>query len=351
MSKLIEALNRLQTLKNESPLVLADSSELVMSTTTPPSSSSESSVTGAPKERHARKVENNEGPSFNMAANDWLADLQQEYLKNFIREGGGAIKVAVCPDHKSLQDCQEALDGMAKTEAYVFAKVDARFTKIHMVERLFQKIAKQIDWDDLAYCFVVRMLEEHGYQIPLNRHEFSLRQVAALNERKEPMLRRDVQTWLEKSIEGDSGLCREFRMAMIRLCMAQFDAGDSDRVLATGVKEWLCGDLRLVSGVKKALIYQKVSRHNARHMLTSLTRWLRLTGKGGLVLSLDISRYFGKPSESAADGSLTFTPSATMDLFELLRQFLDTADEIEGLLMVSGPSSVSDGFTAWRREI
>ena len=165
-------------------------------------------------------------------------------------------------------------------------------------------------------------------------NEFSLRQVAALNERKEPMLRRDVQTWLEKSIEDDSGLCREFRMAMISLCLAQFDAGDSDRVLATAVKEWLCGDLRLVSGVKKAMIYQKVARHNARHMLTSLTRWLRLTGKGGLILSLDISRYFGKRHESPTDGSLSFTPSATMDLFELLRQFLDTADEIEGLLMV-----------------
>jgi hypothetical protein len=82
------------------------------------------------------------------------------------------------------------------------------------------------------------------------------------------------------------------------------------------------------------MIYQKVARHNARHMLTSLTRWLRLTGKGGLILSLDISRYFGKRGESPTDGSLSFTPAATMDLFELLRQFLDTADEIEGLLMV-----------------
>ena len=283
---------------------------------------------------YARKSEEKERPLFNMATDDWVGVLQQEYLMNFIREGGGAVKVAVFPDHDSLQGCQETLDGMANKEAYVFVKVDARFTKVHMVERLFHKIAKQVDWDDLAYRFVLRLLEENGYQIPASRKEFSLRQVAALNERKEPMLRRDVQTWLEKSIEGDSGLCREFRMAMIRLCLAQFDSGDSDRVLATAVKEWLCGDLRLVSGVKKALIYQKVARHNARHMLTSLTRWLRLTGKGGLILSIDISRYFGKPHESPTDGSLTFTPSATMDLFELLRQFLDTVDEIEGLLMV-----------------
>ena len=334
MSKLIDALNRLQSFKDEGPLVIVNPSNPAALTVSPSSPNSGTCSTVATKKTSARKSVKEERPLFNMAAKDWLGVLHQDYLKNFVREGGGAIKVAVFPDQGSLQGCQQALNGMANTEDYIFAKVDARFTKMHMVERLFHKIAKQVDWDDLAYQFVRRLLEEHGYQIPTNRNEFSLRQVAALNERKEPMLRRDVQTWLEKSVEDDSGLCREFRMAMIRLCLAQFDAGDSDRVLATSVKEWLCGDLRLMSGVKKAMIYQKVARHNARHMLTSLTRWLRLTGKGGLILSLDISRYFGKRQESPTDGSLTFTPSATMDLFELLRQFLDTADEVEGLLMV-----------------
>ena len=334
MSKLIDALNRLQSLKVEDPLIIANPSKPVANIVSPLSSSPATSSTGISKKTSERKSDEKKRLVFNMAAKDWLGVVQQDYLKNFIREGGGAIKFGVFPDHTSLQGCQQDLDGLANKEGYVFVKVDARFTKVHLVERLFHKIAKQIDWDDLAYRFVLRLLEEHGYQIPTSRNEFSLRQVAALNERKEPMLRRDIQTWLEKSIEGDSELCREFRMAMNRLCLAQFDAGDSDRVLAASVKEWLCGDLRLISGVKKALIYQKVARHNARHMLTSLARWLRLTGKGGLILSLDISRYFAKRQESPTDGSLTFTPSATMDLFELLRQFLDTADEIEGLLMM-----------------
>ena len=336
MSKLIDALNRVQSLKDEDPMVISNSLDSATNTVSPPTPSPVPSSRVISKKSATQKADEDEveKPLFNMAANDWLGVLQQEYLKNFVREGGGAIKVAVFHDQDSLHGCQQDLDGLANSEGYVFVKVDARFTKVHMVEKLFHKIAKQVDWDDLAYRFVLRLLEEHGYQIPTSRNEFSLRQVAALNERKEPMLRRDVQTWLEKSIEDDSGLCREFRMAMIRLCLAQLDAGDSDRVMATAVKEWLCGDLRLVSGVKKAMIYQKVARHNARHMLTSLTRWLRLTGKGGLILSLDISRYFGKRHESPTDGSLSFTPSSTMDLFELLRQFLDTADEIEGLLMV-----------------
>ncbi len=312
MSKLIDALNRLQSL--ETNAVLSRQATPMVSST-------------------PAKAEG-KGPLFNLVEEHWLTVLREEYLKTFSREGGGAVKIAVFSAEQSLRDCEGRLDAMAHEESYVYAKVDSRFTKAHMIEKLFHKVAKQLDWDDLAYRFVLRLLEENGYQIPTSRSEFSLRHVAALNERKEPMLRRDLQTWLEKAIEGDSGLCREFRMGMIRLCLAQLDAGDSDRILAHSVKEWLCGDLRLVSGVKKALIYQKVARHNARHMLSSLTRWLRLSGSGGLVLSLDISRYFAKKSEIPNDGSFSFTPSATMDLFELLRQFLDMADDMEGLLMV-----------------
>ncbi len=332
MSKLIDALNRLQSL-NDEDTVVASLPNTGTSSSPPAAPTSVANPSRRAKKTSGKPSLGEDKLLFNMAAKDWLSVLQQEYLKNFVREGGGAIKVAVFPDQDSLQNCQKNLSELAHTEAYVFVKIDSRFTKIHMVERLFHKIAKQVDWDELAYRFVLRLLEENGYQIPANRTEFSLRQVATLNERKEPMLRRDVQTWLEKAIEGDSGLCREFRMAMIRLCLAQLDAGDSDRVLADAVKQWLCGDLRLVSGVKKALIYQKVARHNARLMLTSLTRWLHLTGKGGLVLSLDISRYFVTSRDVQPDGSLRFTPSATMDLFELLRQFLDAADETEGLLM------------------
>lgn len=331
MSKLIEALNRLQSVRTEEGV---PSSSLLLTDSRPDGLKGVQQHLPHLKPSPKNNIHSEEEPRFNLPLREWLGILHHEYLGTFVREGGGAVKFAVFPGEDVLKTCQQELERLAKREGYVLAKVDARFTKAHTVERLFQKIAKQIDWDELAYRFLQRLLEEHGHQIPLERQEFSLRQVAIMNERKEPMLRRDIQTWMEKAIEGDSGLCREFRMAMIRLCLAQLDAGDSDRVLATAVKEWLCGDLRLVTGVKKALIYQKISRHNARYMLSSLTRWLRLTGQGGLILSLDISRYFKKKDSLPNDGSLSFSPSATIDLYELLRQFIDSADEMEGLLMV-----------------
>ena len=35
-----------------------------------------------------------------------------------------------------------------------------------MTDRFFHQIAKLIDWDDLSYKFVSRLLTENGYQVP-----------------------------------------------------------------------------------------------------------------------------------------------------------------------------------------
>ena len=335
MSKMIEALNRLQSIRSES--VSVETSEGTVS----PAHAQESSATVAaaqaqPIDKGLHQPSMNQGNrSPQLSSQFWFEIIQKEYLQSFVRHGGATVKFVVLPEgDDTTKSFASHLGTVAQRETFVFAKVDARYTKAHMVDRLFHKVARQLDWDEMAYHFVTHLLVDNGYKVPEHRKEFSLRQVATLNERKEPLLRRDLQTWLEQAIDNDPHLCREFRMAMLRICLAQLDAGDSDLVLAQSVKEWLCGDLRLVSGVKKALIFQKIARHNARHMLSSLTHWLRLTGNGGLVIMLDIARYLVSKRSAVQDATLSYGPSAVLDLYDMLRQFIDTSDEIEGLMMV-----------------
>ena len=273
-----------------------------------------------------------------MYLNDWLAVVRKEYLQGYLRQGGSVVKFAITPSEEEGRNLRKGLQQISEEEGYQFVKADAQYTKLHLVDRLFHKIAKQIDWDELAFQYVCSLLTHNGYQIPQNREEFTLQQVAALNEREETLLRRELRTWLEKALYRNSSMSMEFRMAMIRLCLAQLDSGEPNPFLAQAVKEWLCGELRLISSLKEALIFQKVARHNARHMLASLSAWLKLVGKKGLVLSLDISRYLVAKRPAEPGTTLYYTPSATMDMYETLRQFVDGTDEIEGcLMMVSAP--------------
>ena len=264
---------------------------------------------------------------------DWLKIIRREYLQDFIRRGGAAVKFIVPMEEIGHDQLRDQLRKASEEEGFLFAFVDAASTKIHMVDKLFHEVARQVNWDEMAYSFVTQILKENRYELPSRRDEFNLHQIALLNNREERLLRREAQTWLERKIYRDFEMSQEFRIAMIRLCMAQLDPVEASPFLSNTVKEWLRGELRLISTLKEALIFQKVARHNARHMLFSLARWLKVIGMSGLVLNLDISRYTVSARPKDPGDSFYYSAPATLDAYEVLRQFIDGTDELECCLI------------------
>jgi hypothetical protein len=264
---------------------------------------------------------------------EWFQTIRQEYLQRFVGQGGSSVKFVVTPSEADRVQVQDQLVALAEKENFACVSIDAKETKIHMMDKFFHQVSRRVPWDALASQFVRRLLQENGYQIPEGKEEFSIAGVARMNERAEPLLRRDLNSWLERAIYHDTQMCQEFRMAMIRLCLGQMDSGAESPFMTEPVKAWLCGELRQISSLKEALIFQKIVRTNARYMFASLSRWLRLVGKTGLVVSLDLSRCLESKKPASPEG-LYYGVSATMDAYEMLRQFIDGTDELESLLLV-----------------
>ncbi len=264
---------------------------------------------------------------------EWFETIRQEYLQRFVGQGGSSVKFVVTPTESDRIHVQEQLAVLALQEQYACVTIDAKETKIHMMDKFFHQVARRIPWDALASQFVRRLLQENGYQIPEAQEDFSMAGVARMNERAEPLLRRDLNSWLERAIYRDTHMCQEFRMAMIRLCLGQMDSGSESPFMTEPVKAWLCGELRQISALKEALIFQKIVRTNARYMFASLSRWLRVVGKTGLVVSLDLSRCLESKKPESPEG-FYYGVSATLDAYEMLRQFIDGTDELESLLLV-----------------
>jgi hypothetical protein len=235
-------------------------------------------------------------------------------------------------DHEHLKD---ALRDMSQAEEYAFVFVDAARTKVHMIDRVFHEIARQVDWDQLAFSFLSRSLPQHGYKCPPGREDFCLAKIAELNERDQGLLSGELKSLLEKNLWHDYRMCQEYRLAMIRLCQAVLDPGNV-RPRIDVVKSWLIGELRLISEMKPALIFQKIARHNARHMLASLSHWMHCAGKSGLVIVLDIGRCLEQRPRpiDPGDDSLYYTKATTLDAYEVLRECIDATDEMEYCVIV-----------------
>lgn len=281
--------------------------------------------------------------SLQMRPEDWLRVIRAEYLEDFVLRGGAAVKFVVPTGESERSAIRAGLERAAVEAGYQFAGVDSATTKIHMIDKIFHEVAHQVDWDGLAVRFVAGLLEENGYALPPERDQLDLREIAALNRYQEPELRRDIKKWLAGQIYRDPGMSQEFRVAMLRLCQAQLDPTDVSPAESGAIKEWLCGELRLLSSLKPSLIYQKIARHNGRPMLSSLVRWLRLTGGNGLVLGLDITQCTADRAHTQ-EGCLYYSKPAAMDAYELLRQFVDGADELSNCLVVvvASPEFLTD---------
>jgi BREX system ATP-binding protein BrxC/D len=269
-----------------------------------------------------------------MAIQDWLAVLRQEYLQGFIKNGGAGVKFVVPWEYSEHQALLENLRTVWQEEDYAFAAVDAATTKVHMVDKLFNQVARQIPWDDLAYAFLRSTLLESDYLIPAEREGFSLSQIAYLNGLDVGEMRAVINNRLRERISRDYAMTHEFRQAMLKLCQAQLDPQDVGVGLSQAVKEWLRGELKLISPLKSASIFQKIGRHNARDMLSSLSHWLHVSGKSGLVLALDISRFLEEKRPGEPDKSLYYSTALVVDGYELLRQFIDSTDELQQCLIV-----------------
>lgn len=274
---------------------------------------------------------------------DYLAFLRTEYLADFIRVGGAAVKFVVPMDGASLHDLEMAVEEAARTEGYVFARVDAKDVKIHMIDKLFFDVARQVPWDALARSVVLRALEELRFRLPEDGAELSFETLAAANQYDPQELRRDLSRRLQQEILGDYLLSQEFRTAMLRLCQAQVDPGAAAQHDRTAVLDWLTGSLRLLSSIRTAGIFQRIARHSARHMLLSLARWVAFAGRTGLVLELDITRYAVARRGTAGEG-LYYSKAAAMDAYEVLRQLIDATDELVSCFVLVGcaPEFLSD---------
>jgi hypothetical protein len=78
-------------------------------------------------------------------------------------------------------------------------------------------------------------------------------------------------------------------------------------------------------------------------MLVSTARWIRHTGGSGLVVNLDLRALAATHRRDVPEGEIYYTPAALWDAYEVLRQFIDATDEMEGLLVVvSAPEALLD---------
>jgi hypothetical protein len=266
-----------------------------------------------------------------VATETWLELIDREYLRHFIAGGGSAVKF-VEGDCEQLDEIQGRLAGLAERNGLTSCRIDASAIRVHMIQDVFFAVSRSLDWLALAQVFVEALTVRQGYAWPRPGGGATLRDLAAHNGIDELLFRREFNRWLTEDVMRDRAMSQDFRIAMTQLCLTRLEPDDGESGVVASVLEWLRGELRRIGALRQTSITAKITRHNGRAMLRSLCRWLRLCGSNGICLALDIRQVL-RAGAPPADG-VRYSPAAVIDAFEVLRQLIDDAEAIQGLMVV-----------------
>jgi len=275
-----------------------------------------------------------------LSLQEWIETVDGAYLSTFIKEGGSAIKVAVQADGRELTI--ERLRRLAGGLGYVVAVVDASQTKVHLVDQLFFAVSRQVGWEALAARLREQAIVESAYKVGSTDLP-TFESIAEANDVDPGMVRRELEMWFTAHVLRDPRMSQEFRHAMATLCLEPFKGPVRFEGLYQSVLDWLTGDLRLISALRPAQIFQKVTRTNARDLFISLGHWSRKAKLSGLVIIIDIAAC-ATARRSESGGAIFYNRSMTMALYEVLRQFIDSTDDLDSVFMtvVTAPEFLTD---------
>src|SRR5260370_29580252 len=127
----------------------------------------------------------------------WLDIFERDYVACFVREGGAATKVLVV-EPALATELARRLSEVADRDGLLTAYLDQTVHRVYYMDRLFNEVAKQIDWLRLASDFMRGALRSHGYAMPDG--DLVVDEVGAANSIDAGQVRITVQQLLTSSL-------------------------------------------------------------------------------------------------------------------------------------------------------
>ena len=269
---------------------------------------------------------------------DWIPVFESEYLAEFVPSGGSSVKI-VSSAAGSASLVLDSLGAAGGRRGFLLARLDAGETRIQFIDQVFFAVSRQVDWVGLSQNWLRGQFAANGLVVPADQPLSDLDAIAAGMGISPREVMGEVRRWIFNGLQKDYGLAREFRTAIAMLCQAALNPVNVSPDDVDVLVKWLRGERTSSKALKKLQIFSRIGRHNARYLLTSLSRWAHLNGHAGLVVLIDAGAVWNLPPEGPPEPKVKYSRNACLDFFEVLRQFIDETDELQHfLLAVAVPS-------------
>lgn len=214
----------------------------------------------------------------------------------FVRDGGAKIKLVVGATGAGKTHFLGNLLAAANDEGFLTAHVDAAVRPLGGFDLLYQALAAELDFADLARRFAERVLHELGYPHPVLGPGETLAAWAAARGHEVRPLRVKWDEACYRRLAANPDLDYGYAAGLMRWCEGVLwdnagvpDEGTAPRGGQAGglLEHWLRGGRVGMRDCNRLRLRRCADRFTARLWLRSLLYFIRMAGLPGLVAALD----------------------------------------------------------------
>ena len=229
---------------------------------------------------------------------DQMAFLRRHHLsagEGFVREGGAKVKLVIGATGAGKTHFLAAVLAAARAEGFLTAHVDAGVRPLGGFDLLYQALASDIDFADLARRFAGCVLVDLGYDAPGPAPGQRLASWAAAHGHEVGPLRMRLSEELHRRLAANPDLDYGYATGLLRWCeTVLWGAGGGDGSWGNGaaaegglLEHWLRGGRVAPRECNRLRLRRSADRHTARLWLRSLLHFIRMAGLPGLVAVVD----------------------------------------------------------------
>lgn len=268
----------------------------------------------------------------------WLDRFSKIYLDTFISEGGSKVKVLIGNEGSGKTHLLRAIEQLSLTKGYSSIYLSARSAgpKLNDIPNLYRLIVSCVDMEKVIRGLSVKVAQSLGYGSTLYDGTSKLLPYIIEEGYGTADASREIRIAIANTLKDSDFSPSLFTFAFTLIKDRLINDDNSATNLAI---KWIKGEKLERFERQAAGIFETLQKSNARQWLSSLLKLIIFSGMKGLIVLIDdIDVMYERSTET---GRFIYSPSNIKDTCELIRQIIDDAEMLKGLMfMVAGRRNI-----------
>lgn len=268
----------------------------------------------------------------------WLDKFSQIYLDTFISAGGSKVKVLIGNEGSGKTHMLRAIEQLSLQKGYSSIYLSARNAgpKLNDIPNLYRLIISCVDMEKVICGLSVKVAQSLGYGSTIYDGTSKLLPYIIEEGYGTADASREIRIAIAKTLKDSDFSPSLFTFAFTLIKDRLINDDENATILAI---KWIKGEKLERFERQSVGIFETLQKSNARQWLNSLLKLIIFSGMKGLIVLIDdIDVMYERSTET---GRFIYSPSNIKDTCELIRQIIDDAEMLKGLMfMVAGRRNI-----------